>query len=45
MVEPSKNYWATQVLKEIVDINLEMELRQIEQVKTQTFEEIVQKTK
>ena len=41
MMEPSKNDWATQVLKDIVDINIEMELSQIEQIKTETFEEIV----
>ena len=43
MTEPTKNDWATQVLKDIKEIKLEMDLKDIEEVKSEEFEKVVKK--
>ena len=43
MTEPTNNDWATQVMKDINDIKLEMELKDIEEVKSEEFEKVLKK--
>ena len=43
MTQSDENDWATQALKNIVEICLQMEVYKIEQIKTSYFEQIVKR--